>query len=262
MRIFLLSVIYFALIQGAYSQYFPPNSPRGNVININYYDSKLKPQRYFQSLSVDYKFNILSSSPVGTRFIATQFWLDPRDGSGNGDTLYMGINPPQKAEGYSGQAHFSYFGSHAGKLYSKNCAKGADGGSGVTCGITLSAQEKHKYRLTSTIKEVTAQHTVVQGTLVEWDEKGRRIQSTIIGEFEILRGHMGYSYPVGWVEGSSDPCSALVKTEIAFSSISVKNFDAKYGKYDLPIKTIPSNKCGVTMSAYPKKNIWIMRYGQ
>lgn len=211
---------------------------------------------------VDYTFNILSSSPVGTRFVATQFWLDPWDGSGNGDTLYMGINPTQKVEGYSGQAHFSYFGSHAGNLYNTNCAKGADGGSGVTCGITLRTQEKHKYRLTSTIKEVTEQHTVVQGTLDEWDEKSQPIQSTIIGEFEILRGHMGYSYPQAWVEGSSAPCSALVKTEIAFSSISVENFDAKYGKYDLPIKTIPSNKCGVTMSAYPEKNIWIMQYGQ
>lgn len=263
MRAFLSIIFYLTLIGSASSQYFPPTDPLTNVANISYDDkNKNRPLRYFLSIFIEYKFNVISSSPIGTRFVATQFWLDPWNGRGGGDTLYMGINPTQRTQDYPGQAHFSYFGTQAGTLYSSNCSRGADGGPGVSCGVTLPTQEKHKYRLSANITDVNNQHTIVKGILDEWDETGKFVQSVVIGEFEILRGNMGFSYPQGWVEGSSDPCSELVKTEIELSAISVQNFDSKYGKYNIPIKTIPSNKCGVTLLNYPDENTWIIKYGE
>ncbi|MBN3817133.1 hypothetical protein G3N57_11175 [Paraburkholderia sp. Se-20369] len=234
---------FAAINQGTY---FPPTSPTGNVININYDFPSNRPARYFDKLETSFTFNKLNSSPIGTRYVATQFWLDPTNGTGGGDTMYIGINPTVQSYGYGGQAHFSYFGNNAGQLYNSNCSKGADGGGGVTCALNLPTTQGYTYHLTTTLVESTAQHAVLSGTVDVLDATGDRIQTVEIGKFEILRGNMALSFPASWVEGSSDPCASLVKTGITFSPLIVTYFNTGgTDKYTSPINTVASNKCGV-----------------
>ncbi|AOJ34645.1 hypothetical protein [Burkholderia metallica] len=226
--------------------YFPPTNPTGNVINIDYDFPASRPARYFDKLETSFTFNKLNSNPIGTRFVATQFWLDPTNGAGGGDTIYIGINPTVQSYGYGGQAHFSYFGKNAGQLYNSNCAKGADGGSGITCALNLPTTQGYTYHLTATLIESTAQHAVLSGTVDVLDGAGDPVQTVEIGKFEILRGNMALSYPGSWVEGSSDPCTSLVKTGITFSPLLVTYFNTGgKDKYTSPINTVSSNKCGV-----------------
>ena len=243
---------------------FPPNSPQGNVVNVSYAFTDRRPARYFSVITTAFTFNAISSSPRGSRFVATSFWLDPLNGSGGGDQLYMGINPTQPKDNYPGQAHFSYFGSHGGTLYSRNCAAGADGGGGITCAIDVPTTQGYTYRLDAKLTEATSVHSVLQGWLTVFDSTGTQLNQQKIGEFEVVRGNMGLSYPQSWVEGSSDPCSDLVKTSITFRPLVLTLTRGR--TYEVVVDTVPSNKCGVYaepvgLNAYGKPGGTKMTYG-
>lgn len=222
--------------------YFPPNNLHGNVADIQYKFTDANPARYFTSIETAFLFDEINPSPVGTRFVATQFWLDPTNGSGGGDTLYMGINPTARSQGYGGQAHFSYFGSSGGQ-HGSNCHSGADSGSGITCAINVATVSGDTYRLQARLIESNENYSKLEGWLYVIDATGNEKSKNLIGDFKVLRGNMALTFPQSWIEGSADPCSALVKTSITFTPLT---FVSTQGRtYSVPVDTIPKTKCGV-----------------
>ncbi len=226
-------------VLGSNQSYYKPNSPQGNIVNIAYDSTKID-KVFFNAISNSYLFERLASKPKGTRYIATQFWLDPLNGHGNGDAMYIGVNPPNL--NYQGQVHFSYFGDSTGAvILNTNCAFGADGGSGITCATEFKAKEGYKYELTAKIEETTTNTTTLSGHVFELDPSNNIINSTEIGRFKILKGAMGITYPTSWIEGSSDSCDELVYTRIEYSPLWFNENRDNIAKFS----TIESNKCGV-----------------
>ncbi len=247
MKFLSVASAFSIMSQACYAQITTSIQP-GNVLNIGYGFDSTKPATGMQSFKTQWRFLTLDPSPSGTRFLATQFWLDPVDHSGGGDTLYIGINPPNQAINYAGQVHFSYFGAKGGTLYNQNCHAGADGGGGITCALdSVKALPGQTYRFEAKITKATATATTLEGNVQVFDTYGNMIDSQQIGSFDVLRTNMELTYPGSWVEGTSDPCSSLTRTMVEYSPFWRNgNIDAA----DAVNLNSISGKCPFTYSVY------------
>lgn len=226
--------------------YFEP-AKAGNIINLVYDPVETGVGWFFTNLKATYQFQTLKPAPIGTRFIATQFVLGPLKGSGGGDVMYIGINPPMSLMNYGGQAHFSYFGTSGGEIETpQNCNTGADWGPGITCAFDIAAQQGHKYELEANLVKTTDTKTLLQGFVSDFDEKGTLVSRNEIGRFWVNRGEMALAFPTGWVEGSTAPCSMTEKTSIIFGPLNVRYDRTSKGHVRVvPIDTVGSANCGV-----------------
>jgi len=223
--------------------YFPPNPKIGNAINLQYDDIIPATGTYFNKISVTYRFNQLSPSPTGVKYVATDFWI--QSAPHVGDYMYMGVNPPQKDAGYGGQVHFSYFGALGGTIDTPStCNRGADSGSGITCAVGIRAKQGDIVKIVATVLETNASATHVQGRVYYYNSEKKTETIRTIGQFWVKRGNAAIAYPGGWIEGTSDPnyCADLVKTSITYSPVSVIDISGK--SRSIQIDTLKSAYCG------------------
>lgn len=234
--------------------YFPPNN-HGNYINLDYLFDNNSPGSNLWVINSRFKFDKMDTSPRGTKFVATQFGLSSYSPNvSGGGVMYIGVNPTQESQGYSGQAHFSYFGNSEGTSMSENCNKGADNGDGVTCAIDLHTYEGYTYNLNAVVLSTDQSKTVLAGFVEVFDEKGNSLGKKQIGEISVSQAYMVFSNPITWVEGTSDPCSQVNDTKITFYPLGVKNVNAKFGKdgiYQVPMSGPVNNACGVKTWSTP-----------
>lgn len=217
---FLPLASFVALMSQACYAQIPPKIVPGNLLLLDYGFDSAKPATGMQSIKTQLRFITLDPSPIASRYFATQFWLDPKDHSGGGEYLYMGINPPNKAINYPGQVHFSLFGAKGGTIYSPNCHGGADGGSGITCALdSVKALPGNTYRFEAKITRATSTATTLEGNVEVFDDHGNMIDSQQIGKFDVLRSNMELTYPASWVEGTGDPCSSVRRTVVEYSPL-------------------------------------------
>jgi hypothetical protein len=220
----------------------PASNDGGNLINLDYEYGPNKPGR-MQSFKTRYSFIQLNPTPVSTRFVATQFWIDPK-GQGGGDPMYIGVNPPNNQIGYPGQAHFSYFGSRGGQILSGQCHSDADGGNGITCTLNnLRAKQGYTYELEAKVAGYTSNGTILEGYVTEFNNSNGSVTGTYqIGKFEVKIPNGEISYPFGWVEGGGDLCANVTQTEIMYSEIFLNsNYSSATSA---PVKQVTSAKCG------------------
>lgn len=227
--------------------YFPPNPKIGNAINLQYEDITPATGTYFNKISVTYRFNTLSPSPTGIKYVATDFWI--QSAPNVGDYMYMGVNPSNKDSGYGGQVHFSYFGALGGIIDTpRTCGRGADSGSGITCAVSVSAKQGDIVKIIATVLETNASATHMQGTVYYYNSAKKTATVKIIGQFWVNRGNAAFAYPGGWIEGTSDPnyCADLAKTSITYSPVSVIDTSGK--SRSIQIDTLRSAYCGALAS--------------
>ncbi|WOC17324.1 hypothetical protein [Pseudochrobactrum sp. MP213Fo] len=220
--------------------YFAPID-KGNLINFDYKNDNKSDLNY---ISAPLNIDIISPKREGTRFIANQFNLVNLKNNNDKNTMYMGLNVANSTDGFIGQVHFSLFGAGYGKFDKSNCNTGADSGDGVTCAVKIPVTSGYRY---NTVAEIISSHskgTTVQGRVEQYDSNGNKINSLIIGSFEVLKGEMGFTYPSAWVEGDSTPCNKVGRTQITYSKLRIKHIgDPK--TYETPINTVTGSRCGV-----------------
>ncbi|MGL4858509.1 MAG: hypothetical protein ACRC5A_01990 [Enterobacteriaceae bacterium] len=232
----------------------PQTDPQANVVNIQFQNISLPTDKFYNQFNYHIAFAKLSPSPVGTRFTAVQFAAGGPKGS---DTLYIGINPPQQDESYDGQVHFSYFGTR-GILPETHphCRLQADYGDGITCELNYRAVPGHLYSLTVQAGNRTSDDkTLWIGSIQDLTRGSQPIE---IGRFYLqdLQGIVPNS-AISWVEGSSDPCSALVATDMFLSPIT---YYLGHTEYQSDVSAVAGDKCGAHYVI--RKNAFMdVRYG-
>ncbi len=107
----------------------------------------------------------------------------------------MGIQP--KGNGQA-SAIFSFFGKKARVIDNTHCSGGADGGSGVSCAVTVPFQLGVEYHFTAKLVKEDANENVWEGII----STAGKNDSTKIGSWatpksmEYLSGHsIGFIYP-------------------------------------------------------------------
>lgn len=191
----------------------------------------------------------------GTYF-AQQFYFDNPNGGSN--TAYTGFQPRQDKNGNT-RIH-AVFSSFIGGTTStdKNCSKGADGGSGVSCATEFNGAYGHTYNIT--VRKVTG-HTwegVAKDTVTgEETHIGSFTVPSTLGDLD--SSGLGFAeyyayYESGYPQFVVPTCSKLAKIDVIYGAPTTTDYMGGIGPITNPYE-YGTKDCKASASGYSAQKV-------